>query len=386
MIFFERAFRPFFVGGLVFSIVAMAAWWWQYPSIGQPLGDVSWWVWHGHEMIFGYGLAIVSGFLLTAAMNWSRMDSASGWALAWLFVCWLLARVGFLSGASLPWIALFDLAFNLGLIAHFAWPVWKKRLNAQYGLLALFVAIAGANIAFYSSLLHYQAWLSPHQALLLGLFLVLTVNLTMMRRLIPFFTEKTLALTALKNDDWLDKSVLGGFVLMGGLVVFAPNSIGLTLLALPLLALLLLRQWRWYHPGIWRQVLLWPLHLAHACIALGIALYGLVGLSWVAPTQAMHALAFGGMGLLCASMLARISLGHTQRNVFEPPKGLIWVFIFIALAAGFRVLMPLIYANASLLWMQLSQLSWLAAFMLLLALYVRILTLPAPKPRAGVLL
>lgn len=386
MIFFERAFRPFFVGGLVFSIVAMAAWWWQYPFIGQTLGEVSWWVWHGHEMIFGYGLAIVSGFLLTAAMNWSRMESASGWPLAFVFACWLLARVGFLSGWSLPWIAVFDVAFNLGLMAHFAWPVWKKRLSAQYGLLALFVAIAAVNIAFYSSVLHYQAWLSPHQALLLGLFLVLTVNLTMMRRLIPFFTEKTLALTAIKNDDWLDKGVLGGFVLMGLLVVWLPNTIWLTLLALPLLGLLVLRQWRWYQAGIWRQVLLWPLHLAHALIALGIGLYGFVGLGWVAPTQAMHALAFGGMGLLCASMLARISLGHTHRNVFEPPKGLVWVFVLLAMAAGFRVLMPLMYADASLLWIQLSQLSWLAAFVLLFGLYVRILMRPAPKPQTGVLL
>ncbi|WP_029933433.1 NnrS family protein [Thiomicrospira pelophila] len=376
-LFFERAFRSFFLGGAIFAVIAMALWWWQFPNVSAGFSGTSGVYWHAHEMIFGYALATVTGFLLTAVMNWSRMNSASGWKLGVLFGLWVLARVAFLVDLPIIWVALFDLAFNLGLVLHFAWPVWKRRLTSQAGLALLFGAIFFANLSFYINA--HQAWIWLHESLIIGLFLVLSINLTMIRRLTPFFTEKALGLTPFKNADWLDRSILVGFLSLMLTVVFSPYPWLISLIAWPLAGLFMIRQAWWYHPKIWSELLIWPLHLSHAFITLGLVLYGFVGLEWVAASLAIHALAAGGIGLLCSSMMARISLGHTQRNVFEPPKGLIWVFVALALAAFTRVVLPLIWPELSLIWIQLSQLGWIFGFGLLLVLYWRILTRPSLK-------
>jgi len=96
--FFERAFRPFFIGSLAFSVIAMFVWWWVYPDLTSyaSFSSVNAFSWHGHEMVFGYALATVTGFLLTAMMNWSRMNLASGLSVAGIFLAWTLARVGYL--------------------------------------------------------------------------------------------------------------------------------------------------------------------------------------------------------------------------------------------------------------------------------------------------
>ncbi len=68
---FRLAFRPLFLGGTLFSIIVIA--WWSYfwlnPSNWHPYGGPIWW--HGHEMLFGFGVAIVVGFLLTAVQTWT---------------------------------------------------------------------------------------------------------------------------------------------------------------------------------------------------------------------------------------------------------------------------------------------------------------------------
>ncbi|WFE69198.1 NnrS family protein [Thiomicrospira sp. R3] len=379
--FFERAFRSFFVGGVGFAVVAMAVWWWQFPQTTMGLSGVSGVTWHAHEMVFGYALAIVAGFLLTAVMNWSGMNTASGWRLGLVVGFWLAARLGYLLDLPISWVALFDLAFNLGLVWHFAWPVWKKRLRAQAGLVVLFMAVFMANASFYLNV--HQAWPWVNESLILGLFLVLTINLTMIRRLVPFFTEKALGLAPFKNSNSLDKAVIIGFLGLMLVVVFSPITWLISLLAWPLALLFVIRQAWWYHPKIWSQLLLWPLHISHGFILLGLVLYGFVGLGWLPSTLAVHALAAGGIGLLCSAMMARISLGHTQRNVFEPPKGLIWVFVLLILAALFRVVLPIVWPQTSLLWIALSQWSWILGFSLLLVLYWRILTTPVSSANAS---
>jgi uncharacterized protein involved in response to NO len=377
MYLLNRAFRLFFLGAAGFAVIAMSIWWWQWQQL-EPLAfsGLSPIYWHAHEMIFGYTLATVTGFLLTAAMNWTRMDTASGWPLAGLFSVWLLARIGFILNWPLHWVALFDLAFGLGLFVLFSWPIWRRRLTAQTGLAALFLALWLANGAFYFSVPDHQAWLSD--LLVFGLFLVLMINLTMIRRLVPFFTEKTLGLTEIKNHVRLDQIAITGFLVLGLVWLLLPNTIWLTIIAWPLAVVFAIRQAWWYQNGIWKQVLLWPLHVSYGFITLGIALLGLVGLQWIAPTLAIHALAAGGIGLLCSAMVARISLGHTGRNIYQTPRGLVWVFVLLASAAVFRVIMPMVWPNFYSLWVELAQWGWILGFAWLFILYWPILSKPDP--------
>jgi uncharacterized protein involved in response to NO len=48
-------------------------------------------------MLFGYGSAVVAGFLLTAVPNWTGALAVAGWRLALLFAFWCLGRIAFLA-------------------------------------------------------------------------------------------------------------------------------------------------------------------------------------------------------------------------------------------------------------------------------------------------
>lgn len=383
--FFERAFRPFFLGGITFAVIAMFIWWLQTQNDTGLFTQLSSNHWHGHEMIFGYALATVTGFLLTAVMNWSGMNSASGWPLAAAFILWCFARLGFLLSFPIEWIAFFDLGFNLLLVGLFAWPVFQKSLWAQTGLLSKFILLFAVNALFYAQWLGWQpsaiwGWqLTLSNTVLMGLFLIIAINLTMIRRTLPFFTEKTLQLAPISETPWLNRLAMIGLIGVLVSAIIAPTHWITSIIALPTALAFALRGKHWHHLKIWQAPLLWPLHLSYAFTTLGIALYALVGLHVIPATYAIHSLTVGGIGLLCSAMVARISLGHTHRNVFNPPKGLKWVFISLAGAAFFRVIMPLLTPELLSVWIQISQWGWILGFGLLWLLYWRILSQPSPR-------
>jgi hypothetical protein len=52
----------------------------HHPYLAGPL-------WHAHEMLFGFALAVIVGFLFTAGRNWSNQATPSGATLAALAGC-----------------------------------------------------------------------------------------------------------------------------------------------------------------------------------------------------------------------------------------------------------------------------------------------------------
>ncbi len=86
------AFRPLFLLGALFSLLAMLVWggFWHGVMLIEPMGGMIWW--HQHEMLFGFVIAIVSGFLLTAVQNWTGQPSIKGWPLLGLVALWLAGR------------------------------------------------------------------------------------------------------------------------------------------------------------------------------------------------------------------------------------------------------------------------------------------------------
>jgi len=388
MYFFDRAFRSFFLGGAVFATVSMLVWWFSYSfavsnSNLASFSGVSAMYWHGHEMIFGYALATITGFLLTAAMNWTGLNSASGKSLAGLFLLWLLARLGYLFDLPIEWIAVVDISFTLGLFLHFFIHVYKTKQWKQTGLAVKFFLLILANGLYYLGALGLLQK-GEYWGMISGLFLVLAINLTMMRRLIPFFTEKALGLPEHNNPIWIDVVAVGGFLGLMIATMFASNHWVLSVIAFPLALIHAWRWLNWYHPKVWKMSLLWPLHVSYAFMILGMFLYGFVGLKMLNESLAIHALAAGGIGLLCSSMMARISLGHTNRNVFEPPKLVVAVFALLTITAVVRVILPLVDASHYVLWIQLSQWGWAISFALLAIVYWPILTKPSPLKDTGI--
>ena len=100
----SRGFRPFFLAAGVWALVGIGLWPAVFSgaiSIPTAFSAVDW---HAHEMIFGYGAAVVAGFLLTAIPNWTGRLPVAGLPLAGLAALWAAGRVAvFVSAASAAW-------------------------------------------------------------------------------------------------------------------------------------------------------------------------------------------------------------------------------------------------------------------------------------------
>ena len=72
------------------------------------------------------------------------------------------------------------------------------------------------------------------------------------------------------------------------------------------------------------------------------------------------------------SMMARVSLGHTGRNLSQPPKILNTVFILLSLSFVFRVIMPVFMLHHYSYWILASQVLWIISFLIFIWVYTPI--------------
>ena len=70
-------FRPFYLLASLFSAVSVLLWAAQYSG-WLPSSYLQGPLWHGHEMLFGYTLAVIAGFLLTAVRAWTGQPTPTG--------------------------------------------------------------------------------------------------------------------------------------------------------------------------------------------------------------------------------------------------------------------------------------------------------------------
>ena len=380
----DLGFRPFFSGAAMFSFVSMLAWtglyvfnWHWQPALPGV-------TWHAHEMIFGYAMAVIAGFLLTAVRNWTGVQTLHGIPLLLLFLLWFMARLLLAGdGRWLAWAALLDGLFNLLLLIALAWPVIKVRQFKQVGILSKVLLLMLANLLFYAGALELYPW-GMQAGLISGVYLVMALIFVISRRVLPFFIERGLAgSVTLTNRGWLDATSLLLFILFWLADIVEPDSLLVACLAAALCVLHALRLAGWYVAGIWGQPLLWVLFLAYAAVIAGFALKAAVYLFGISPFLPLHAFTYGGIGLFTLGMMARVTLGHTGRNILEPPAAVSWMFILLLMGSIFRVVLPLFDAARYTLWMGLSQLLWILAVFLFMATFLRMLYQPRADGQPG---
>lgn len=378
----EAGFRPFFLGAMVYGGLAMVVWMASFgfglalPGLGAHAS-----LWHAHEMIYGYGAAVVAGFLLTAARNWTGQPTATGPALAALFALWVAARIACLVDVDTHVAALLDLTFNLALLVAVARPILRVRQWRQMGILTKLLLITLGNGAFYLGalgMLDNGMWLSVHA----GLYVLIGLILTMARRLIPFFTERGVGEpVSLRNSRALDVACLAAYLAWFVLVLTGATPRAAGAVALLLTVLHGVRLHGWWTPRILERPLLWSLHLAYGCMVLAFALAAAAGFGMLPFTLAMHLLALGGIGLVTVSMMARVALGHTGRDVHAPPRALTGVFALLVASMVARVLLPLAWPSHYVALVIAAQALWIACFAWLCVLYAPLLL--APRADAG---
>ncbi|MEK7991025.1 MAG: NnrS family protein [Thiotrichaceae bacterium] len=374
---FNLGFRAFFLGAGFVAVFSMLMWTLIYAGqFSMPLSGIPVTYWHAHELIYGYGLAVIAGFLLTAAKNWTGQQTLHGWSLAALFSVWIAARLMPLFNLPIAWIALLDLSFCLLLIVSIAWPIIKVRQWQQLILLVNVALLTIGNGLFYAGLLGFVNQ-GAQWGLYFGLYLVIGLIMIMGRRVIPFFIERGVGYPVkLKNWLWLDISGVAVFIIFFMLTTFTQLSDYAAAVALIVFALHSIRLWGWYTVGIWKKSLLWSLYVSYAAITFGFLLHALSFYFGWFPLLATHTFAIGGIGLMTISMMARVALGHTGRNLQQPPVILHYLFLILFASLISRVLMPLLIWDLYFYWVLAAQILWIIAFSGFVYVYTPILIRP----------
>jgi uncharacterized protein involved in response to NO len=371
----SRGFRPFFLGAAAFAILTMVVWLWVYRfGLQLDLAGLSIFQWHAHEMLYGYSMAVIAGFLLTAAWTWTGEETASGAGLALIFVFWVIARILMLYGTGfLMYAAAADLIFMLGLGVAVGRPVIRARQKRQVPVLLILTLLAASNLLFYlgaAGVVDQGARLGIYA----GLYLVLGMVLFMCRRVVPMFTEGGVGYPVkLKNARWNDiaTSILFPAFLISE--VFFQHRLAGALLAAGLFISNSLRVNGWHTLGVWQKPLLWGLFAALIMINLGFLLRALAAVTAIPPFLPIHAFAVGGIGIVSVSMMARVTLGHTGRNVHQAPPIMTFLLAAMVLTSILRIFFPLMDPGQYQLWIVVSGIMWIISFSLFSIFFIPML-------------
>jgi len=376
---FSFGFRPFFLGGSIFTACAIVVWIAAYtfaePLIGgRPALD-----WHIHEMLFGFFAAVAAGFLLTAIPNWTGRLPVRGTSLAVLFSLWLLGRVVMV--VPLPWPGLAAVV-DCSFLVAFAGLVWREILagkNTRNLPVSLMVtALAAANIAFHVFANDPAALqMVQRAALAVPALLIALIG----GRIVPSFTrnwlvqqgETALPVPAGRFDRFA--LVLAAVAFAAWMVLPFDMITGFLLLSAGVVHVLRLWRWRGWRTGA--EALVWILHVGYGWLALAMAFLGLSILlpQAIPASAAIHALTAGAMGVMILAVMTRATLGHTgkSRNADRWTMviyGLVITAALLRVASGFApfaLYLPLLIGAGTL---------WATSFALFALRYGPLLALP----------
>lgn len=375
----QLGFRPFYLLASLFAALSIGLWALQFAGWlgGAYLRGP---MWHAHEMLFGFALAVVVGFLFTAGRNWSNQPTPTGAPLAALAALWVAGRVLVLT--PFGWTAaIVNVAFPLAAAIGLAIPFIAGRNRRNYffvGLLLLMsVAVLGVHLA-QLGVMQLPGWVGIQVALDVMLFIMAVMG----GRVIPMFTNNGVPGANATRRPMLEKTALG--MVLALLLADALQLHGAALAALAgICAAAHLARWALWQP--WktgRTPLVWVLHVAYFWIPVHLALRAMAALGWVTPSVATHALTVGAIGGLIIGMMTRTALGHTGRPLRAGRAEVVCYGLVLA-AALVRVLVPLVAPAGTPAAVLVSAALWSAGFALYAVRYWPILTRPRLDGKAG---
>ena len=372
-------FRPFYLLASAFAALSIALWGLQFSGLvthAYLAGPV----WHAHEMVFGFTLAVIVGFLFTAGRNWTNEPTPTGAWLAALAGLWLAGRVLVLTPWAWPAAAV-NVAFPFAAAVALGIPFFKARNRRNYFFVGLLVLLGAAAAFVHLSQLgvvNVPAW-PGIQVALDGVLFVVSV---MAGRVVPMFTNNGVPGAQAGRQPWLEKAALGAVI-----ALLLADLAGLRDLPLAMLAAaggaahfarwLLWRPWR-----VRRAPLVWVLHLAYAWVPVHLLLRALAAMDLVAASAATHALTVGAVGGLIIGMMTRTARGHTGRPLRADAFD-VACYGFVLVASLVRVVLPLAAPQQTLAAILISAALWSAGFGLYAVRYWPILTRPRLDGRPG---
>ncbi len=348
---FSAGFRPFFLLAASWAAIAVPVWLAAYAHGYMLRGAVPPILWHGHEMVFGFGVAAVAGFLLTAIPNWTGRLPVRGWPLAVLALLWLSGRIAML----VPGAALLDLAFLAALVAVVARELLAGRNWRNLPMLGGLLLLFAANLLFHFGIA---------AGLRLGIATLLMLIALVGGRIVPSFTRNWLAKQAPRGRMPAPESLFDRAALVVTLAALAAWVADLASWPLILAGLVLAaRLSRWRGGATFGEPLLLVLHAGYGWLALGLVLLGLSELVPALPAStALHALTVGAIGTMTLAVMTRASLGHSGRAL-AADAATRTIYLLVTLAALLRVASAFAATHAVVV-TSLAGLAWSAAFAL----------------------
>ena len=362
-------FRPFFSLACLSGLSLPILWALIFTGvITPPPAAFSPNQWHAHEMFFGFGWAVLGGFLLTSTKNWVNIRGYHGTALMVLVAAWLFERLGMWCGGNWPKF-LFLISNNIflaSIILMLLWTLVSHRKDDSYQADNRFFLIALPLYLIAKNLLLNPDTFPIGWSMTLGLFRL--AFLVMLERTLTQFMKGVFQATILRRPP-LDNAIK----LLGLAMVFESllppalsGAIGLTLVSA-----LLGRFFFWKPMLAMTRLDIGIMYLGYLGIVAQLLLDGLghfVPMVWIG-TLPVHLFTFGVMGLIIPAMIIRISNGHTGRKVvFErADKAVLWIMIF---AFALRVIAPQVLPGAYAGLIHAAAGCWLAGFGLLAWRYI----------------
>jgi uncharacterized protein involved in response to NO len=321
---------------------------------------------HAHELLFGFALAVVAGFLIT------RTSAAR---LGALFALWLAARASFLafpgSIAAVAANALFAAMLAALVSPQFLKSAKKLRNKA---LAPLLIALCLAAILFQLSTATTRSglqFLALREAVLLFALLMLFMGGRIIAPAAAGAIQRCGGHLEARVQPRIEGALLI-FIALAAVALAVPGGIvlaGVLILAAALLALVRLARWR-----LWAcraRPDLWCLGIGYLWLVIGLAL---LGASWafqlLPASTATHAVTLGALGTLTTTVMVRV---RAIRNKADPARvrALPWITGIIALATLVRL-----SGGASATMLGVAATLWSLALLLLLAALLRIPSRP----------
>ena len=376
-------FRPFYLGAAFFAVLAMLLWLAALTGMSTlpRAGTLPTLYWHAHEMVFGFALAVIAGFLLTASNNWSGILPAAGLPLAILFLFWAAARALILQG-EIALAASADMAFVVLLIGLLFRVLWLAKLWKNFLILGLVALMGTLNAWFYAITLDGFAT-NPLLPIELALLAILQLLVIMGGRVIPMFTQNGVpGITVWKPAVlvWLTPVATAC-----GIIGWATLPPRLAFALCVLAALInLVRGLGWKPWHTWHQPMVWVLQLGYLWIPIAFLGMGLESLGIVPRSLPIHALAVGAMGLIIAGMITRTAMGHTGRQIIASRYEVAF-FLLIAISGLLRFAAALPETPGALTshLLHVSGIAWILGFCLYLLRYTPWLCRPRLDGRPG---
>ncbi len=330
--------------------------------------------WHAHEMLLGYAVAVISGFLLTAVKNWTGKPTITGDQLASLCLLWLYGRLLPFYSGMLPdlLIALVDFAFLPALAYQVSKPIFEAKQYKNLFFIGLLLLLMLGNGLIHAEMLGVLDN-SAATGIQLVVATIIVLILIIAGRVFPFFTERGIPGTLIIKNPILDIVSVASAVVVFSLQLIDVSGHLLALAACIAVVANFARLSGWYVKRIWYVPLLWVLYIGYTWIISGFILTVLSAYQVVQTSLALHAFTVGGIGVLTLGMMARVSLGHTGYSL-KASNAIAIAFILLNIAALFRVLLPIAMPAWYESLIYISTLSWLAAFSLFIFIYGPILT------------